>query len=677
MNVFFIIFSIFLLFQGNTHASPLQSGIFEISGGEREVVSLEGNWQFVYGSFIDPKQTADFTSWGTLSIPESWQGKTLGNKILPREGIVTLRLILHFSPDSFGKDYQLFLPDFASAYRLYIDGKLTHSSGIPSADSKQEIPRLKPVYISIRPNSSSVEILLQGSNWVNNFGGFWQVPKIGTASAMELERTFVQSREAFLFGGLLLIGLYHIGLFLFRRKELSILYFAIFCFLLSLRIILVGNRLLLDILPEFAWDSLFRLEFFSFYSAVPIFLLFLHSLFPLNTHRSIVIGSIILSGIYNISLLFPLSFFTKIIDPFQMFIAFCIVYTIAATGIAAYRKQEDAILFLGGFIAFGITVAMDLIWDRLNIRGMNLSPYGLLLFTLCQSLVLSRRIARAFRKSEELTENLQISNNALNILKDNLEALVLEKTSELNRSLDHIRRDLLVAQSIQKKIFPENSEAFREIRYSVKYLPKDEVGGDFYDLFEISPGIFRVFLADATGHGVQAALVTMAIKAEYEGIKYGAKDPAFCLYLLDDKFQRKFSSLGTIFSSFIVDIYAKEDRIVYASAGHPDQILLLSSGLSPLRRTGAIIGLRNNKGYENAERSFRPGDRLFLFSDGVFEQFNSRREAWGERRLQRRLAELSKEPIETIPDIVLQDIEAWLGQTLPQDDISLIAVERV
>ncbi|TGK06751.1 protein phosphatase [Leptospira semungkisensis] len=662
-------------------ASPIENGVVSVSEKSleenQEAFPLDGDWQFAYGEFVEPKDTSKFNRWEILPIPQSWQGRQSRDKILPREGAATLRLVLKFPKEDIGKDVELFLPDFASAYKLYYNGKLIYSSGTPSFKSETEIPKIKSAYIPLRIEREEAELVLHGSNWINNFGGFWQVPKIGTLSVMNREKLITQIREAFLFGGLLMIGLYHIGLFLFRRREKSALYFALFAFLLALRNVLVGSRLVLELFPNFPWESLFRLEFFSFYTSVPVFLLFHRSLFPKETHRAVVYGAWVLAIGYDITLLLNVSFFTTILAPFQIVAGIMVIYVLVTACMGVWRKREDSFLFLAGFFSLGSTVVTDLLLDRLNIRGMNTSPYGLLIFTMFQSLILSRRIARAFRKSEVLSENLKITNSALNILKDNLEVLVREKTSELNHSLERIRKDLLVAQRIQMKLFPENAESYKELKYAVKYLPRDEVGGDFYDIFEISPGVYRIFLADATGHGVQAALVTMAIKAEYEGIKFGAKDPGFCLDLLDDKFQRKFSSLGTIFSSIIVDIYARENRLIYASAGHPDQVLFTSSEVLTLRRTGAIVGLKNNKTYENVEKVFSSGDRMFLFSDGVFEQFNSKREAWGETRLRTRLSELAEEPIEEIPDLVIRDIETWLGNAQPQDDISLIAVERV
>ena len=94
----------------------------------------------------------------------------------------------------------------------------------------------------------------------------------------------------------------------------------------------------------------------------------------------------------------------------------------------------------------------------------------------------------------------------------NLQGLVDERTKELNSTLDIIRHDLKIAHKIQQNILPKAIK-IKGLQITTKYLPMTEVGGDIYNIEEISPGYVRIFIADATGHGVQAAMVTFAIKS--------------------------------------------------------------------------------------------------------------------------------------------------------------------
>lgn len=81
-----------------------------------------------------------------------------------------------------------------------------------------------------------------------------------------------------------------------------------------------------------------------------------------------------------------------------------------------------------------------------------------------------------------------------------------------------MKEELNLAKKLQTEILPD-IPSFAGIKIHSTYLPMMEVGGDLYDLFEIRPGVLRVFIADATGHGIQAALLTMTLKGILESIK--------------------------------------------------------------------------------------------------------------------------------------------------------------
>ena len=87
--------------------------------------------------------------------------------------------------------------------------------------------------------------------------------------------------------------------------------------------------------------------------------------------------------------------------------------------------------------------------------------------------------------------------------------------------------------------------------FYTKYLPMVEVGGDFFYITEMNQRVTRVFLADATGHGVQSALITMLIKSEYENLADQIPNPSDLLFSLNNIFVNKYHNLTTFFSSFI------------------------------------------------------------------------------------------------------------------------------
>ena len=108
--------------------------------------------------------------------------------------------------------------------------------------------------------------------------------------------------------------------------------------------------------------------------------------------------------------------------------------------------------------------------------------------------------------------------------------IIDQKNHEINETLDNLKRDISVAKKIQRSLMNKNFTDFKNLIFEVSYIPLDEVGGDIYDISEINNKYTRIFLADATGHGVQAALITMAIKGEYESFKHSISSPKkfFC-----------------------------------------------------------------------------------------------------------------------------------------------------
>ncbi|TGK20391.1 trifunctional serine/threonine-protein kinase/ATP-binding protein/SpoIIE family protein phosphatase [Leptospira stimsonii] len=257
-------------------------------------------------------------------------------------------------------------------------------------------------------------------------------------------------------------------------------------------------------------------------------------------------------------------------------------------------------------------------------------------------------------------------------LNSELEKKVESRTQELMQSLKIIRKDLLYSKKIQRSILPEHP-VLAGILYSVSYQPMDEVGGDFYDLFELKPGLYRFFVADATGHGVQAALITMAIKSEYEHLKKLHKSPADLLKDLNFVILEKFKTL--YLTCIVADINVKNHTLEYSSAGHPAQILLRDGQFELMHKTGAILGLKKDYEYYSEKMKIRTGDRIFLFTDGIYEQFNSIKNEYGETRFLQSIRSSDLSTPENQLARIQNDLDEFLQGSAIQDDLTLIIIE--
>ncbi|WCL50122.1 trifunctional serine/threonine-protein kinase/ATP-binding protein/SpoIIE family protein phosphatase [Leptospira sp. GIMC2001] len=259
-------------------------------------------------------------------------------------------------------------------------------------------------------------------------------------------------------------------------------------------------------------------------------------------------------------------------------------------------------------------------------------------------------------------------------LNQELERKVDARTKELMQTLNILKKDLNYSKKIQTSILP-TIHPIPQLSYALIYQPMDEVGGDFYDFFQINEHTSRFFIADATGHGIQAALITMAIKSEYENLKKTALTPADILTELNSIVINKYKTL--FFSCVVMDIDVKNLDVKYSSAGHPAQILLQDGKAIEMKKSGALLGLKKDMDYELISMKLQPDDRIYLFTDGVYEIFNDERIEFGEDRFyELLLASYKQKPADQI--LTLENaLIHYQGNGEFEDDLTLLAIQLV
>ncbi len=279
---------------------------------------------------------------------------------------------------------------------------------------------------------------------------------------------------------------------------------------------------------------------------------------------------------------------------------------------------------------------------------------------------------------EPFTEVGQIAER-YNLVLDKVRSNIKEKeilTNQLEYNLNIIQSDLSTARKIQSNILSKDDKTIGNLEITIRYLPLAEVGGDFFDIMELKPGLIRIILADANGHGVQAALITMAIKTIYESLKRGIYSVNELLYYLNNEFLHSFQNLNQFFTCIIIDVDTNKNKIRYSSAGHLPQFLINGSVITKLEKTGRMIGVTAKTPYTSKEFEFNPNSGLFLFTDGLVEEWNADKEEFGENRLEELIQNAGENSIGKYVDTVLQVQRNFMGTIPAQDDISVIAINR-
>ncbi|MDZ4725057.1 MAG: ammonium transporter [Leptospira sp.] len=249
-------------------------------------------------------------------------------------------------------------------------------------------------------------------------------------------------------------------------------------------------------------------------------------------------------------------------------------------------------------------------------------------------------------------------------------------TKDLQKNLSLIQSDLLTAKKIQKSIIAENDKKIQGLNINARYLPLTEVGGDFYDISEVKPGVTRIFLADTTGHGVQAALMTMAIKTLYESLKRKSFSVAEILYYLNNEFLDFFGTLNQFLTCIIIEIDINKNQILYSSAGHIPQYLVADGKLIRLEKTGRLLGVKKNAEHESKILPFAGNSKLFLFTDGISESWNHEKIEYGDERIEMILSDSNNAHVSETINRLLDDQKLFLAGEKVEDDITIIGIEK-
>jgi serine phosphatase RsbU (regulator of sigma subunit) len=274
-----------------------------------------------------------------------------------------------------------------------------------------------------------------------------------------------------------------------------------------------------------------------------------------------------------------------------------------------------------------------------------------------------------------MRKHIQKTQGQLDYYTNHLETELDSRTYELKRKNAIYREELLLARKIQRQmLYSEKPIPADALEYDVSYYPCSEVGGDFYNISRLRPSCIRVFLADVTGHGVPAALITMLLKSEYEKVRF-FDDPVTILQKINDSFISAYASLTLFFTGIILDINTENMTLRHVCAGHPYPLLLRNSSCIPLTGRGRMIGVVPDPGLTLEATALEEDDRIILFTDGLFEQTNSQNEEYGIERIKEiLLREASSRTCEEINKELQESLRNFMGTQKYIDDVTFVTI---
>lgn len=385
--------------------AAIQNGVLDLRRASpyEKAISLSGTWRFYPRESV---ASMDASRPGRLlAAPGRW------TPVLPEArsfGVYRLVVLLPAETSSRSdRDLALRFGWIASAARIYANGKLVYSAGTPAASRDHYIPWKGSGVALLGDPGQQLDLRIEAANFDDRDAGIMQAMHLGGAQRILAERERAIFIEAFVSGSILLIGLYHLGLFFNRREDRAALWFGICCAIISLRLLLTGEYFLPRILSlPYLWQV--RSEILSFYLALPVFVAYLAASFPLKLHR----GALWIAGVATFlasaaTIILPMPDLTRVLTPFLAVTVAAVAYCIGVWTHAAIKGRSGGLTALLGGLVFGATVVHDSLNTEGLIQSVWIAPYGLVVFILSQSYILARFFAETYQKVISLADALR------------------------------------------------------------------------------------------------------------------------------------------------------------------------------------------------------------------------------------------------------------------------------
>jgi len=378
-------------------------------------VALSGKWEFYWHSLLQPD---DFVTEnppavsGFIEVPADWNGFDVSGKTIAGDGYATYRLKILLGKTN--ERMALKFLDMAVAFCVYVNGKHLTSSGIPGKTRDTTVPRFHPHVVDFNPGSDRLEVIIQVSNFHHRKGGAWEAIHLGLVDDIRALRQNALNFNFFLFGSILIMGIYHISLFVLRKEETCALCFGIFCFLIAARILLTGERYITHLIPNVDWEVHTKIAYLTFYLGVAAFASYFKSLFPKECSKPIIYVIIVVGLLFSaIVLVTPAKFYSHTTPLFQMFTIPAAGYGFYVLLLALKHKRQGALVFLFGFLILFMALVNDILYSNLLVETGYVIQFGLFVFLFSQALFLSLRFSKSFSTVEAQREKLKAANASL------------------------------------------------------------------------------------------------------------------------------------------------------------------------------------------------------------------------------------------------------------------------
>ncbi|TGL64493.1 sensor histidine kinase [Leptospira sarikeiensis] len=411
------------------HKAPLENGVinWEKSRSQGECFRMTGDWKFAWlGEVPDRSLPKEPEKFNTALVPGSWKSAEWpfhSEGDYPKYGKALYRVDL-FS-DVPVESLHMIMFDQGTNYRILFNGKLINEVG-KVGDPTLDGLELRTSYSIFPAWQGLAHLDVEISNYQYRKGGLWKPPVLGTADCVSRYYLDRRDLEGILCGGLFFLGLFHIFVSAFYKKDSSAFILGIFSITVGLRLYSTGVRLF----PEHFLvgpEVYLRIEFITWFLGMPLAQHFLLAVFPVNFGKTFLKLGYIFAGVFTLITLFTgPAVYSYLINPSYLLFIFNGSCSLVVLIRAVKNQMVGAYIYLTGFIFLLFFLGSEILFHAEILDSWELSGIGVGVFVLGNSLSLSSKMLSGFREREKIQE----------ILNTNLEELVKKRTRELEFARD-------------------------------------------------------------------------------------------------------------------------------------------------------------------------------------------------------------------------------------------------
>ncbi len=411
----YLIFFIIILFinikcyNSRSNVPIAKKGVLDLRNydfNKENYFSLDGEWEFYPQKFISSSDILE-NSPLYIRVPFAWNSQPKNYTSYPKHfyGSYRLKILL-------GKKSEfptLRLQYISSAYRIFCNGKEYQNSGVPGVSMSDSIPSISIEESTIIKNEEGViDLVLHVSNYELSNAGILRSIQIGSNTSITNFQTRDDALHWLFTGMILIMGMYHLGIYFLRVKDLSPLYFGIYCILSSIREFFIIERGFNRVFTEINFNYWVKFDHIFLFLSITFFAYYMKSLFPKDTSKIVVRIAALSHLLMALLLIFiPIDLQLSVEEFSKVTIPLLSLYYLYVLIQALINKRDSSILFLLGFSIVYFCIVNDLLLSINIISSDRLLPYGITFLIFIQSYILSRRFNFALQQAETLSEQLE------------------------------------------------------------------------------------------------------------------------------------------------------------------------------------------------------------------------------------------------------------------------------